>query len=172
MTFNVIDIEKPSSVSFQHIYLIKYLINKENKLYEGNNVKITVSLKYPIHFRYRRPHHDIEYKTAFVNRKPEFYFDCLNLNYHMNSTSQTPIDLLVNGKISKVMAKVNSNSIINKDDNLDNLIVLVPTGNLNHLPIVIVITLVVTLSSALYISIKTLQKKTEKYVVSQNKKHK
>lgn len=155
MTFNVIDIEKPSSVSFQHMYIIKYQLKFENKIFELNQTKLHVSLKYPIHFRYRKPHNDLKYKKAFINRRPEFYFDCLNLNYYNNNTFQTPNDILVNGKISKVMARVSSIAV-KKKENFDNLVVFVPTGNLEDLPLVLMVTLIITTGAAVYISKKIL----------------
>jgi len=145
----VIDIEKPSPVSSQHIYLLKYQLKPENKVTEGSDIQIKFSLKYPIHFRYRKPHYEFKYKSAYVNRKPEFYFDCLNLKYYSNTSIEIPNDLLINGEFSKVMTRVNSTHVSS-----DDLLVLVPNGDLNDLPLIIMITLFVTVGSALYIAMK------------------
>ena len=56
------------------------------------------------------------------------------------------------------MTRVHSNAV-QENEQLDNLVVFVPTGNLNDLPLVLAVTLIVTLGTAVYISKKILGKK-------------
>lgn len=138
------------------MYVIKYPIKPENKLLGENNVTISVSLEYPLHFRYRKPHDELIYKKSFVNKKPEFYFDCLTLNYYMNRTIPNFNDAFVFGTVSKVMSRIYSSSDnINEED----LIRLIPNGDLNHLPFILISTLAVTLGAAFFIGWKILEKK-------------
>ena len=157
----MIDIEKPSSVSSQHQYLFKYQLKQENKEITMEKIRINVSIKYPIHFRYRKPHYDLPYKSAFVNRKPEFYFDCLNLKYSLNSTLEFPDDLLINGEFSKVMTRVNSKTEFSNEP-----LVHVPNGDLHHLILIIVITLFITVGSAIWIGIQIIRSSKNKNIHS------
>lgn len=138
------------------MYMIKYPIKPENKLFGENNVTISISLEYPLHFRYRKPHHELTYKKSFVNQKPEFYFDCMTLNYYMNRTIPNFNDIFVFGTVSKVMSRIYSSSDNNDEENL---IRLIPNGDLNHLPFILISTLAVTLCAAFFIGWKILEKK-------------
>lgn len=154
-TYNVVDIEKPSSVSSQYVYLLKYTLKPEDRIKNGETIVINVNIEYNLHFRYRTPDYHLEYKQSFVNAHPEFYFDCLNNELHMNKTTKEFGDSFVYSTVSKVLSKVQ----VNSDENREKIVVLIPTGNMNQLPIVLIFTLFLTLTAALFIGKKTLDKR-------------
>ena len=139
--------------------MMKYLIKPEDKSIdaEAEKVAVKVAVKYQIHFRYRKPHAELLYKKAFINRKPAFYLDCLN-NENFHEISQNPVDLLVKGKISKVLTRVESKARGEEDG----LVVMVPTGDLKDMNAVIIVTLVGTVGAAMYLAKKTMEKTRKK----------
>ncbi len=137
--------------------MMKYLIKPEDKSINSEKIAIKITIKHQIHFRYRKPHEELQYKKAFINRKPEFYLDCLN-NANFNDIMENPIDLLVNKRISKVMARVDSKAI----EEEGGLVVMVPTGDLKDLPMVILVTFVGTVGAAIYLAKKTIEKNGKK----------
>jgi len=65
-TFDVLDIEKPTSNSIQHIVFFKFPLNRSQHL-----------LKYPIHFRYQNPSMNTSVTSKMLS-KSQVFVDCIS----------------------------------------------------------------------------------------------
>jgi hypothetical protein len=154
----MIDIEKPSTVSFQHVFFLKKKLNVSEIKKKESKLIINSAITYPIHFRYRRPSSKSLYKEARINGNPRIYMDCLK--------NKEEFEKQLN-KISfydQMIAEYFSNDYLHLKNGKgisNQIFVKVPTGNSNLLDVVLFITLGLTILAALYLSLLIVKKKID-----------
>lgn len=154
----MVDIEKPSTVSFQHVFFLKKKLNESEIKKEASQIMIDATINYPIHFRYRRPSNSTLYKGAKLNDNPRFYLDCVRNKDELESEKKYVAfyDQFVSEHFSNAYVRLKNKEIIKNI-----IIVDVPTGDSNLLNVVLLITLALTISAAGYVSILIIKKKVD-----------
>eukprot|EP01017_Pseudomicrothorax_dubius_P046275 TRINITY_DN8125_c0_g2_i1.p1 TRINITY_DN8125_c0_g2~~TRINITY_DN8125_c0_g2_i1.p1 ORF type:complete len:548 (+),score=124.36 TRINITY_DN8125_c0_g2_i1:78-1721(+) len=148
-TFSRIDIEKPSTLSNQHYYIIYKEIFPEQIKEEGDTFVIDHEFRYPIHFRYQNSS-NVSYANSYVNRKPRVYWSCMEKAYSRRPRSHDLLDQLIEERTRGILHNVEFN-YERREVLFDD--VSIPVGRESHSLFIRFGTIGITLGAAIFFAI-------------------
>ncbi|KAL4461028.1 hypothetical protein ABPG74_016500 [Tetrahymena malaccensis] len=148
--YRVHDIERPSSLSPQHVYILKYRFKNTDITYDVSKNKYILQMNetFLFHYRYRTPFEG-QYKQSYMNIHPYFLLNCVEQPKQNNASIKTSlIERMVNTAFNTTNFR--QIDVQQTEQKVKLLERQVPVGNIADKQYTLYITIFLTLSVCIF----------------------
>ncbi|EAS01459.2 PIG-X/PBN1 family protein (macronuclear) [Tetrahymena thermophila SB210] len=148
--YRVHDIERPSSLSPQHVYILKYRFKDSDITYDVSKNKYIMQMdeSFLFHYRYRTPFEG-KYKQSYMNIYPYFLLNCIEQPKKSNASIKTSlIERMVNTAFNTTNFR--QIDVQQADQKVKILERQVPVGNIADKEYTLYITIFLTVSVCIF----------------------